>query len=77
MDLETFRKSRGLTQAQLAEALGLRSKSYISRLETGAGPPASLRLALRIEQYSGGLVKAASLCPQEAHLLPGAAEARP
>lgn len=68
MDLETFRKSRGLTQADLAKALGLRSKSYISRLETGAGPGASLRLALKIERFSGGLVKAADLCKEAADL---------
>lgn len=73
MDLESFRKSRGLTQQQLAIAVGLRSKSYISRLETGAGPPASLRLALRIERYSGGLVAASSLCPEaEATSVPAA-----
>jgi transcriptional regulator with XRE-family HTH domain len=79
MDLESFRKSRGLTQQQLATAVGLRSKSYISRLETGAGPPASLRLALRIERFSDGLVSASSLCPDaEPDLTVAApAEARP
>ena len=77
MKLESFRKSRGLTQLELARALGLRSKSYISRLETGAGP-ASLRLALRIEQFSDGQVRAADLCPGDADLLttPATAEAR-
>lgn len=71
MDLEAFRTSRGLTQEQLAKALGLRSKSYISRLETGLGPPASLRLALKIERFSEGLVRARDLvAPDEAELLP-------
>lgn len=68
MNLESFRKQRGLTQAQLAEALGIRSKSYISRLETGVGPEPSLRLALAIEKFTGGQVRAADLSSEAAQL---------
>jgi len=70
MDLESFRKSRGLTQSDLAHRLGLRSKGYVSRIETGA-TPCPLRLALKIEKLSGGQVTAGSLCPEAVDLLPG------
>lgn len=68
MDLVSFRKSRGLTQDDLAKGLGLRSKGYISAIESGRHRP-SLRLALRIERFTGGHVKAASLLPDAAELL--------
>ncbi len=69
MDLESFRKSRGLTQSDLAKLLGLRSKGYVSRIETGA-TPCPLRLALKIEKLTGGQVTAGSLSPEAAELLP-------
>ena len=61
----TFRKSRGLSQAQFAEALGLeaRSKGYVSRLEAGR-QPWPLRLALKLEKLSDGEVQAASICAE-------------
>lgn len=62
MKLEAFRKSRGLTQAELAQALGLRSKGTISMVESGLRP-ASADLAIKIERYSGGLLKAVDLRP--------------
>lgn len=71
MDLESFRKSRGLTQTELAQRLGLRSKGYVSRIETGAAA-CPLKLALKIERLSGGEVTAASLCPEAAELFPEA-----
>lgn len=71
MDLESFRKSRGLTQSELAKHLGLKSKGYVSRIETGAAA-CPLKLALKIEKLSGGEVTAASLCPEAAELLPEA-----
>lgn len=69
LDPATFRKSRGLSQAELAEALGLglRSKGYISRLESGA-TPWPLKLALRLEKLSSGEVPASSICAEAADL---------
>jgi len=71
MDLVSFRKSRGFSQEDLAKALGLRSKSYISRLERKPGS-ASLRLALKIERFSDGLVQASTLSGEAAELGAGA-----
>lgn len=68
MNLESFRKSRGWTQEQLGEAVGIRSKGYVSRIERGL-EQCSLRVALRIEHLSGGQVTAASLRPSDAALL--------
>ena len=70
MDVVSFRKSRGLSQAEFAAALGLRSKSYVSELERGR-QKYPLKLALKIEQLSDGAVPAASLCPDAAELLAG------
>lgn len=78
MDPVSFRRRERLSQARLAEALGLgiRSKGYISRLENGL-QPWPLELALKLERFSNGLVKATDLCPEAAELLPVArAEAR-
>lgn len=63
--LESIRRRRGLTQAQLAEELelGSKSKGYISRLENGR-QEIGLRLALRIERWSGGELRAADICPE-------------
>lgn len=63
MDFATYRKSLGLSQEECAHALGVRSKGYISDIETGARH-ASLRLALKIQAWSGGKVDASTLCPQ-------------
>lgn len=62
MDLESYRKSLGLTQAAFAKALGLRSKGSISMIESGARP-ASFRLALKIQNFSEGAVSASTLRP--------------
>lgn len=62
MDLASFRKSLGLSQEECARALGLSSKGHISDIENGVRP-ASLRLALKIEKWSGGKVEAAGLSP--------------
>jgi DNA-binding XRE family transcriptional regulator len=72
--LRAFRKRRGLSQQEAAAELELNSKGYISSIETGS-MDCSLRLALRIEQWSGGEVRAADICAEAAKLLP-AAEAR-
>ena len=60
MSLAAYRKSVGKTQAELARDLGLRSKGYLSHIETG-GEPCPLKLALRIEDLSDGQVPALSL----------------
>lgn len=62
MDLESFRKGRGLSQVELAKALGLRSKSYISDIERGR-QQCSVRLALKIQTFSDGEVLAHTLRP--------------
>lgn len=64
MDLAQYRAERGLSLEQCAVELGLSptSKGWISEIERG-DRPASLRLALRIERWSSGAVKAASLNP--------------
>lgn len=67
--LANFRSSQGLTQAQLAKALGLRSKGYLSVIERGE-EPCPLKLALQIEKLSCGTVPALSLVgPEDAKLL--------
>ncbi|MGZ3272407.1 MAG: helix-turn-helix domain-containing protein [Caulobacteraceae bacterium] len=68
MDLAAFRRSKGLSQQQAAAALGLRSKGYFSRIETGVAV-CPLKLALKIEKWSDGAVRAADLCPDDADLL--------
>lgn len=65
MDLATYRKLLGLSQEACARQLGITSKSYISAIESG-DRQASLRLALRIEQWSKGRVRAADLHPEAA-----------
>lgn len=70
MNVDSFRKSRGLSQTKFGRALGLgpKSKGYVSRLENGR-QPWTLQLALKAEQVSGGELKAAELCPEAAELL--------
>jgi len=62
MDIINYRTKLGLTQEEVAGALGFKrgSKGYFSRLERGleAWP---LRLALQVERWSAGAVTAASL----------------
>jgi transcriptional regulator with XRE-family HTH domain len=60
MDLKTYRERLGLTQQQVAQALALTGKSYISQLETGA-LEWPFRLALQVEEWSEGEVPALAL----------------
>jgi len=61
MNLVTIRKERGLSQGDLAAHLGLKSKTSISEIEkTGTAPP---EVALKIEEWSGGAVRADTLSP--------------
>jgi transcriptional regulator with XRE-family HTH domain len=67
--LTEYRNQRGISQQQLADALGIRSKGHISNIESGF-EPAGLRLALQIEAWSDGVVPADSLLsPADAALL--------
>lgn len=65
MDLLSLRTERGLTLAQTCVELGLKpgSKGWISEIERGT-KEASVRLALRIEDWSGGKVPAGSVCKE-------------
>lgn len=63
--LKEHRTALGLSLEQTAVALELRptSASWLSEIENGRRD-ASLRLALRIERWSGGEVTAASVCKE-------------
>lgn len=67
-----FRQKRGLSQEQVAHELGLKSKGTVSDIENGRRY-AGLRLALQIEQWSGGEVSAATLIDTEDRRLLAAA----
>lgn len=60
MNLADFRKSLGLSQEECAAALGLKSKTYICQIERGSRS-APVALAMKIERWSGGKVRAASI----------------
>jgi transcriptional regulator with XRE-family HTH domain len=64
MNLFEYRATRGLTLEQAASELGLRSKGYLSSIESGQAPM-PLRLALQIERWSGGGVLAIDLLAGE------------
>ncbi|WP_287011348.1 helix-turn-helix transcriptional regulator [Brevundimonas sp.] len=59
--LETWRRSKGWSQAELAVKLGLRSKGHVSRLESGNG--VTTDLAIAIDRLSAGEVPVAQLRP--------------
>ena len=75
MTLHEHRKARRLTQAAAAAQLDLKSDGFFSRIENGEAP--SLELALRIQKWSGGEVRAADLRPDLADLIATAAEPAP
>lgn len=74
MTFAEYRAHHGLTLEQCAVALGLSpsSQSWLSEIESGKRD-ASLRLALRIESWTGGQVTAASVCKEVAKLRGGPA----
>ena len=77
MDLKAFRESLGLSQDDLAGELGLAGKGRVSQIETGA-VPATIKLALKIEAWSGGVVRATELlAPEDAQLHRAAIERQP
>lgn len=57
--IRDLRQELGLGTAEFAELLGIKSKSTVSEIERGA--PVSARIALRIEDISGGRIDAATL----------------
>lgn len=57
--LGDFMKANGLNDEKAAEALDV-SRPYVTRLRLGKRSP-SLRLAVRIEEWSGGKVPATGL----------------
>ncbi|WP_414633061.1 helix-turn-helix domain-containing protein [Brevundimonas sp. UBA7664] len=62
MDVPSFRKSKGWSQAELATRLRLRSKGRISTLESGADPwPTDLAIAM--DRLSAGEVPVRELRP--------------
>ena len=69
MDLAAYRRSKGLSQAEVADALELQSKASISMIESGLRK-ATIRIALQIEHLTEGAVLAPSLLSdQDAQLL--------
>ena len=71
MSLAAVRRARGLTQDQLAKELGLAGAGSISPIENGVVDP-SLELALRIQVWSAGKVRATDLRPDLADLIEAA-----
>jgi transcriptional regulator with XRE-family HTH domain len=59
MTLAEYRNALGLTQEQCALALGLRNKARVCEIENNK--PVSPELALKIEDWTKGAVKAADL----------------
>ena len=64
MTLSDYRKQRGLSQSQTARELGLANKASISLYESGS-LAVPMKLALRIEAWSDGAVRAVDLLPPE------------
>lgn len=61
MSLKTWRKSKGWSQAELGNRLGLGSKGHVSRLESGVG--VTTDIAIAIDRLSKGDVPIAELRP--------------
>jgi transcriptional regulator with XRE-family HTH domain len=62
MEITALRKEMALSLEAFAGLLGLKSKGHLSQLERGEQTP-SVRVALKIEQVSGGRISAATLNP--------------
>lgn len=60
--LSKWRESRGISQGELAEAIGLRSRAQISDIERGR-QKASADLAIRIDRLTRGAVPVRALRP--------------
>lgn len=57
--IKALREELAMTAAEFANHIGLKSKSRVSEIEHGA--PVSARVALRLEEISGGRIDAAVL----------------
>ena len=64
MTLDSFREMEGWSLERLAEELGLKSKGYLSDLQSGR-QPWPVELALRAQLVSKGRVRAIELVPEE------------
>jgi len=62
MKLVDLRKELGYSQDEMAKALGLTSKGYVSDLERGESV-CSVKVALAYERLSEGRISAADLHP--------------
>jgi transcriptional regulator with XRE-family HTH domain len=60
--LKSWRESKGLTQQQLADQVGVHVQ-YISAIERGARS-AGMRVATRLRDLSGGVVSLDDLAPK-------------
>jgi len=60
MTISELRKELGLTLAEFAPMIGLTSLGYACEITRGEKPP-SIRVAIKLEQLSGGRIKAADL----------------
>ena len=63
MQIASLRSELGLSQEAFAKMVGLKSKSYVSELESADDPRCSVRVALELERLSSGRIEAASLNP--------------
>jgi transcriptional regulator with XRE-family HTH domain len=61
MNLKSWRKSKGWSQAELGSRLGLESKGHVSRLESGVGVTTDIAIAM--DRLSEGQVTVADLRP--------------
>lgn len=60
LSIVALREELGLTQLEFGERIGLANKASVSLIERGLGP-CSLRVAVAIEELSGGRIDAAGL----------------
>lgn len=62
--IRDLRREKGWTLADLADALGLTSRSHVNAIENGAR--CSTAIALKLEALSDGRIAAGRLCPDVA-----------
>lgn len=62
MEIAAWRKSQGLSQGELAERLGLKSRAQVADFERGR-QRLSAELAIKMDRISRGVVQVADLRP--------------
>lgn len=67
LTVRDVRRQLGMTQAEFARRVGLRSAGHISDIENGA--KCSVKVALAIEELSGGLINASNVSDDVALVL--------